>query len=214
MGGLFPINARLAQWLIPHFIRWGISANQITLLSLAAGLAGGWAFFQGTSAGMVWGALGFFAANLLDECDGSVARATGSSSGFGSWLDTLVGCAVHAAFFAGLGWGLGRQSAEPFWTWLGVLAAASVLIATAAYLIAQGFFRGQQGWIHPDPPRSTPPGRGEKIRAALRTDFSLVVLAAVAVGVLRWLIVGGLAGALLFWIPSDLFAAARQRQKS
>lgn len=209
---LFPLNAALARLLIPWFVRRGISANQITGLSLLVGMAGAVAFLEGTRAGMIWGALGFVAANLLDECDGSVARATGTNSGFGSWLDTLAGCVIHAIFFASLGFGLSYQSSEKIWWVLGMLAALSVVIATAAYITGQGIFRGKNGWRHPDPPRPDRPARMEWLRGALRTDFSLVVLVATVTGALRWLLWGGLLGAFLFWIPADFLAAARLRR--
>lgn len=209
----FPLNAALAKLLIPRFLRWGISANQITGLSLLAGMAGGVAFLEGTRAGMTWGAIGFLAANLLDECDGSVARATGTSSGFGSWFDTIVGCAVHALFFFSLGAGLSRQSSERIWGILGILAALSVVAATAAYVTEQGLFRGKNGWAHPDPPRSGCSDRVQWLKGALRTDFSLVVLLATMAGMLRWLLWGGVLGALLFWIPTDFLAAVRLRQE-
>lgn len=212
MSKVFPLNAALAKLLIPRFLKWRVSANQITGLSLLAGLAGGLAFLEGTRAGMMWGALGFLAANLLDECDGSVARANGTSSGFGSWFDTLAGCAVHAIFFASLGLGLSRQSSERIWAVLGMLTALGVVIATIAYVAGQGIFRGKNGWLHPDPPRPARPDRMEWLKGALRTDFSILVLVAVMAGMLRWLLWGGLLGAFLFWIPADFLAASRLRR--
>ena len=211
---IFPLNAALARILVPRFIRWGVSANQITALSLAAGMAGAVSFLQGTGPGRVGGAVGFFAANLLDECDGSVARLNGTSSGWGSWFDTLVGCAVHAAFFASLGWGLSRQKSEGIWALLGALIAASVIAATAVFIAGQVFSRGKRAWAHPDPPRLDPPGRMERLKGALRTDFSVVVLLAALAGALRWLLWGGLVGTLLFWIPSDFLAVSRLRRQS
>lgn len=210
---ILPLNASLAKLLVPRLVRWGISANQITALSLVAGLAGGGEFMQGTYAGMVAGALWFLLANLLDECDGSVARATGSSSGWGSWFDTIVGCLVHAAFFASLGYGLSKQWAENLWTLLGSLMAASVFFATLSFVVGQGLCRGKIGWLHPDPPRQAQPGRLDWLKGALRTDFSVVVLLASLAGSLRWVLWGGLLGTFLFWIPFELQSAARQRRK-
>ena len=210
---IFPLNGALAKLLIPQFIRWGVSANEITACSLLAGLAGAVAFIGGAQQGMIAGALWFFAANLLDECDGAVARANGTSSGWGSWFDTLVGCAVHAAFFASLGYGLSRQTSEARWVLLGALMGVSVVIATAAYIAGQGFFRGKRGWLHPDPPRTDKPGQMERVKGALRTDFSLVVLLASVAGALRWLLWGGLLGTFLFWIPFDFLSAARLRRQ-
>lgn len=211
---LFPLNAALAKLLVPGFVRLGITANQITGISLAAGLAGAYAFMQGTYAGMVGGSLWFLIANLLDECDGSVARATGTSSGWGSWFDTIVGCLVHASFFASLGLGLSRQWAEPLWALLGGLMGASVFFATAAFIIGQGIFRGETGWKHPDPPRPAQPSRADRLKGALRTDFSFIVLIASLAGRLHWLLWGGLLGTFLFWIPFELQAAVRMRRQN
>lgn len=210
---IFPINASLARLLIPGFLKIGITANQITGLSLIAGIAGAVSLLKGTPEAMVMGAFWFLAANLLDECDGAVARATGASSGWGSWFDTLVGCAVHALFFASLGLGVTRQSSEPIWALLGVLSALGVLLATAAFILAQGIFRGKEGWEHPDPPRTADQTRLERIKAGLRTDFSMLVFVASLMGALRWLLWGGLVGAFLFWIPADLLMAARLRRR-
>ena len=210
---LFPINAALARFLIPRFIRWGLTANQLTALSLAAGLAGCANLLQGTQAATVWGAVWFLLANLLDECDGSVARATGSASGFGSWFDTVAGCIVHSGFFLALGWGMTRQSSERVWALLGSLAAMGVVLATVTFVGGQSLVRGRAGWIHPDPPRTRPLGGFEWLRGGLRCDFSIVVLIAAIGGWLRWLLWGGLIGTFLFWIPTDFYLAARIRCK-
>lgn len=207
-----PFNAALGRRLVPFFIRNRMGAHQVTLLSLAAGAAGSALFLQAGQAGMIFGAVGFLAANVLDECDGSVARATGTSSGFGSWLDTVVGCLVHMSFFATLGLGLRRQIGQEIWAVLGWLAASGVFLSTVAYVLSQSFARGREGWRHPDPPRSGRKGRLEFLKGVLRTDFSVVVLAAALIGQLRWILWGGAVGAFLFWIPSDLWMAVRLRR--
>lgn len=208
------INATLARAIIPLFLRWRISANQITMLSLAIGLLGAVGFASGTAAGMIWGAMAFLAANLLDECDGSVARATGTSSGWGSWLDTLVGCAVHAVFFVGLGIGLSRALSERIWMLLGFLAGLGVIVSTAAYVVSQAMARGREAWLHPDPPRPAKKGFLEFLKGTLRTDFSVVVLIAAVLGSMKWILWGGFVGAFAFWIPSDLWMALRLKRSA
>ena len=207
-----PLNVVLARWLVPRLLKWGFTANQVTALSLVAGWVGCVGFVQGTQVGMVWGAVGFLVANLLDECDGSVARATGTSSNFGSWFDTIVGALVHMGFFFSLGVGLSRQTSEPVWRTAGALAALGVLLATVCYVLGQVYFRGRTAWLHPDPPRSARPAGFDRLKGGLRTDFSIVVLVAAVSGWLRWLLLGGLVGAFLFWIPADLVSAARLRR--
>ncbi len=208
----FPVNAVLARVLIPLFLRWKISANQVTVLSLLAGIAGGLCLVRGTTAGMFCGVAGFLLANLLDECDGSVARATGTSSGFGSWLDTLIGCKVHAIFFFCLGIGLSRATGQQGWFLVGGLAALGVIASTVIYVLTQRVVRGREAWIHPDPPRSSSPGWFEFIKGMLRTDFSVIVLAAAIAGRLHWILWGGLVGPFLFWIPADLWMALQMKR--
>ncbi len=211
--GRFPITRVLALRLVPLFVRWRISANVVSLLSLLAGVVGGTLLVEGTPAMMVCGVVGFMVANLLDECDGSVARALGTSSGLGSWLDTVVGCLVHMIFFISVGVGLTRQTAQPLWAVLGSLTGAGVFLATAAYIVSQSLARGRQGWEHPDPPAEEKSDRFEVLRAGLRTDFWVIALAAALLGWLPWLLWGAAVGPFLFWIPSDLWMAARIRQR-
>jgi len=115
-------------------------------------------------------------------------------------------------FFFSLGVGLTRQSSEPAWRAVGTLAALGVLTATVCYVLAQVYFRGRLAWLHPDPPRPAQIGGFERLKGGLRTDFSIVVLVAAISGWLRWLLLGGLVGAFLFWIPADLVSAARLRR--
>ncbi len=190
-----------------------MSANQVTTLSLFAGVLGGLFFLQGRPLGFALGAVLFFAANLLDECDGGVARATGKASGFGSWFDTATGCLVHMIFFFTVGLGLARQSGSSGWMTLGAVTALGVLLATVAFVGAQAWARGREAWIHPDPPRQTVTDPLEWLKAGLRTDFSWVVLLAAWLGVLRWILWGAFLGTYLFWIPGDFRAALRLRHR-
>lgn len=208
-----PLNAALGRWLVPFFIRFKISPHQVTLLSLAAGGCGAGLFLAGGRGGMVAGAAAFLAANVLDECDGSVARATGTSSGFGSWLDTVAGCLIHIGFFAALGVALSRQLGQRLWLVLGGWAAFGVFVSTTAFVVGQSLVRGREGLRHPDPPSSGRPNRLEFLKETLRTDFSLLVLAAAWVGRLHWILVGAALGAFLFWIPADLWMMFRLRRE-
>lgn len=212
--GLFPLNRALSCGLIPWFVRWGVSANQVTTVSLIAGLAAGLFLLQGRPFAFALGAILFILANLLDECDGGVARATGKASGLGSWFDTATGCLVHIVFFFSLGVGLTRQTGSSGWAVLGSATALGVLLSTAAFVAAQAWARGRDGWIHPDPPRGVvDTDRLEWLKTGLRSDFSWVVLLAAWLGGLGWILRGALLGTYLFWIPGDLRAALRLRRR-
>lgn len=207
-----PLNRFLGMRLVPLFVRLGISANQVTAFSLLAGLTGCFFLVEGNPGSLLLGTLCFVLANVLDEADGGVARATKTSSGFGSWLDTGVGCAVHAGFFFSLGWGLWRYSGQPSWIWLGAATSLGVVASTVSFLVAQVWARGKEAWLHPDPPRGPLPDPLEALKGSLRTDFSWIVLAAAALGMLGWILWGAFVGTFLFWIPADLRMAARLRR--
>lgn len=94
---------RLAQ-------RLGITANLVTvagfcIVVVAAGLI---AIGQ-----LLLGAVILVTGSLLDAVDGALARATGGSTAFGSFLDSTLDRAAEAILFAGIVAYLLRTSAEP-----------------------------------------------------------------------------------------------------
>lgn len=207
---IFPINRIFSQRVTPRLAALRLSPNQVTLLSLGAGLWGAWCFLRGDPKGWILGALALQVSYVLDNCDGELARMTGRSSGLGSWLDTLSDCLIHMAFFLSLGIGLYRVDADPRWQILGVVTAGGVFLTYLTYLIEQVQQRGREAWIHPDPPGSEQPERFTgKLKKVLREDFSLVVLASALLGRMGWLLVAGLIGAALYSILNLVSIARR-----
>lgn len=201
---MLPINRAVGRWLVPLFLWGGVSANTITLGSLLAGLLGGWWCSRGTPAAMLWGALGFLVANILDECDGQVARRTGTVSSFGAWLDTVTDSAVHIALFLGLAVGLHRQMLHGPWFWLGGVAAAGSLLSLALDV------GGPAAW-----PSAEGGGRDSRLARLtewFRIDFSLLVMASALVRQMGWILWAGSIGVFAIWIPSTLAIAARARR--
>lgn len=93
-----PLGARLA--------RTGISPDAVTLVGTAGAVTGslvffprGW-FFAGTL--VVW----FFV--MFDMLDGALARARGSASRWGAFLDSTLDRVADAAVFAALAWYFAR----------------------------------------------------------------------------------------------------------
>jgi hypothetical protein len=139
-----PINWRihrpLAFWLVLKPIErlpWRPSPNQITLLSGAAGVAGGGAAFMAPAHGPVWfvvAALLLFASVLLDCSDGMLARLTGQTSEFGMLLDGLVDAIVGAAFWLGMTWTTGKAFPGALWLWpLSFTILLSIVLHCALY---------------------------------------------------------------------------------
>ncbi len=78
------IVERTTRPLGEAFVRIGVSANAVTLLSLIAGGAAGAVLALGRP---LWGMVLIFLMMLLDALDGAVARAQGEPAAFGQVLD-------------------------------------------------------------------------------------------------------------------------------
>ncbi len=111
----------LAYTLVRTLHRLPVTPNQVTILSLVAGVIAAWAFSLGTSVGMVWGAILYGVANVLDCADGQLARLQNSGTLLGRVIDGMVDYIVSAAVFVGIGIGF---SGNAMW-WLVVLAGVS-----------------------------------------------------------------------------------------
>ena len=104
---------RLAQ-------RLGITPNRVTVIGfcvvvVAAGLV--------AAGQLLIGAVILVAGSLLDAVDGALARATGGSTAFGSFLDSTLDRAAEAILYVGIVVYFLRTSADP---------VAPVLLALAA----------------------------------------------------------------------------------
>lgn len=106
----------------------GLSADGVTLLMLAVGLAGSALLFVGG----VWPAIGAFAgvqAYLLLDCvDGEVARWNSTESPRGVYLDRVSHYLVEATLLVGLGWRAGGGD-DAVWLAVGLGAALAVVLA-------------------------------------------------------------------------------------
>ena len=210
---VFPLIRHVSKFATPVLLRLPISANQITITSLATGLTACWCFAQGTHRLAVAGGIIFFVTYVLDHCDGEVARSRGETSTFGWWLDSFVDWIVHSAFFIALGISAMRNYGAEVWLWMGVIAA---LGCTVNFFLAVYFgFSDRQNAeeeASENPPR-TPEGPSEWIlfafRELSRADFCFIVLG-LALFDLTWLLVPAAAiGSQVYWIMI-FFQAARQ----
>lgn len=86
------INRPLADLVVPLALRLGLAANQVSGLSFAIALAGmaGLLVLPNTPANASACTLLLLLAYVLDSADGKLARATGTSSAYGQWLDMTL----------------------------------------------------------------------------------------------------------------------------
>lgn len=106
----------------------GLSADGVTLLMLAVGLAGSTLLFVGG----VWPAIGAFVGVqlylLLDCVDGEVARWNSTESPRGVYLDRISHYLVEATLLVGLGWRAGGGEGA-VWLAVGLGAALAAVLA-------------------------------------------------------------------------------------
>ncbi|HWE35825.1 MAG TPA: CDP-alcohol phosphatidyltransferase family protein [Isosphaeraceae bacterium] len=114
-------SAIFGTWLA---VRLGLSAHQVTLASLLAGLAAAGAIATGTRLGFVAGVALAHLAFWLDHVDGQVARWRGTSSLDGVYFDYLMHHAASLALGFALGHGLAVRSGDPSWSAAGFSIAA------------------------------------------------------------------------------------------
>jgi CDP-alcohol phosphatidyltransferase-like enzyme len=101
--------------LVKGIARLPVTPNQITMASLAAGLAAAAAFSSGSRAGLASGALLYAIANVLDCADGQLARLQQSGTLLGRVVDGAADYLSGIAVFIGLGIGLGSSGAPSWW---------------------------------------------------------------------------------------------------
>ena len=212
---LLPITRQLSYPLTQLLHRLPISPNQITALSMIAGLIGAWCFAQGTWSMHIAGGFWLMACYTLDNCDGEIARLKAMSSDWGANFDDFVDWLVDSAFFATLGYGTWQVTGEALWAWLG---AAAAIGATIDYVIDIVFNARAKN----EPESKSREERATDVRKPedftdwliyifhklSRADFCLIVLGLALFNVLWILLPLGAIGAQAYWI-TDLFKWTR-----
>ncbi|NPA86527.1 MAG: CDP-alcohol phosphatidyltransferase family protein [Candidatus Diapherotrites archaeon] len=111
-----PVMRRIAR----HFSY--LPPNFVTLLSILVAIGAAYMFAQ-----QRWFAGGILAlvASFLDALDGAIARLTGKTSKWGSYLDAVVDRYVEGILFFGIGLGTG------LWPWVYLAMLGALLISYA-----------------------------------------------------------------------------------
>jgi phosphatidylglycerophosphate synthase len=212
---LFPLVRHFSYRLTPILLKWPITPNQITLISLFLGLAGAACFLSGIWSVGVMGGLLLVACYIFDNCDGEVARIKGLSSEFGARLDDLSDWLVDLSFFVALGYGTTQVTGQQFWLWLGLATALGIVID---YLVDQ-FKEAQHKKIAEAKTREERAQESRRPQDTLdwliyifhklsRADFCVIVLLLAVFNVTWVLLPLAAVGAQIYWI-TDLFERTR-----
>ena len=116
----------LAFLLVKLIYRTSITPNELTLASMVLGICGGVSYAIGTPVSLVAGALFSLLYNILDCCDGQLARLKHSGTPIGRILDGVADYVATVAAYVGLAIGYANSSANPALMWaFTVFAGAS-----------------------------------------------------------------------------------------
>lgn len=156
VDGLFAshVAGPIAFRIVGRVIDAPITPNQVTALSFLAIVASALAAACGTFLGNVAAVLLLQASFVLDMVDGQLARARGTGSAYGAFLDEISDRFGEAILYAGVAWGAAAARPE---TWpLAYAAIALVLLRHVGDLALLVRFRvdaageralQEDGWI-------------------------------------------------------------------
>lgn len=107
--------------------RTPLTANQLTVLTLAPAAAATFFFSRGTAAGSAWGILFFYLWAMLDHADGELARIKKTQSDFGRRLDDACDIVASNIMMIGLFAGLCARTDWPDGPLVALFAAGLLL---------------------------------------------------------------------------------------
>jgi phosphatidylglycerophosphate synthase len=119
------LHRRCSRWVTRLLLRTPVTPNQVSLSSLAIGLAAVWCFWHATASSALAGVFLYAIASIVDHSDGEIARLTFQESRFGANLDWTIDTLIHA----GIALGFGVTAGGSLMTAVGVLAAAGVTLS-------------------------------------------------------------------------------------
>lgn len=116
----------------------GLSANAVSLIGLACGMAAAFAYTQWTDPWMALiGLLLSMAWLVADGLDGKIARATGTASAFGRFLDGVCDHLIFILIYVSIAWTIGTVQG---WT--------LAMIAGAAHAVQSSLYEGERYRFH------------------------------------------------------------------
>jgi phosphatidylglycerophosphate synthase len=140
------LNRRMSIPISRQLIKLPISANMVSISTLAVGIVSAIFFALGGYWNTVLGALLCLFASILDGCDGEVARLKLLESDFGCWLETVCDYVFYFFLLIGMTIGQWRTSgSKSYLLWGGVL-----LFGALASFLAVGWQRRRLATEHPE----------------------------------------------------------------
>ncbi|MDP2726604.1 MAG: CDP-alcohol phosphatidyltransferase family protein, partial [Dehalococcoidia bacterium] len=124
------VDRTLSIFITKALLHTPVTANQVTLAYIIIGLLASVVMAFGGNTGWIAGAILLQVFYLLDHVDGELARVRGQASITGTYFDLLSHYIVHPAIFAGISFGLYRDTASLLVFLFGFVAALSAVLST------------------------------------------------------------------------------------
>ena len=124
-----PISRQVTRLLLP----WPVTPNAMTLAAAVFGVVGAVVACRGGYWRVLAGAALFEVQNILDGCDGEIARLKYLRSRGGEWLDQVIDDVLNIAFLIAIGVALARGGASYAWPVTVAAAIAQLLHVVGLY---------------------------------------------------------------------------------
>lgn len=161
-----PVNLWLHRPLAYGFVaavyRTSLTPNQVTLLSLCAGIAAAACFVAGTPGAMLWGGALLWSSAILDGADGILARAKNTFSELGRALDGTADAMVGVISVAGAAYHLWAKQGD-----LGLMLAVLAALGSAILHIYLYDYYKESFMLMTDPQWNGVPLRRADVRERL-----------------------------------------------
>jgi phosphatidylglycerophosphate synthase len=106
------LSRRISPFISKRLAHTRVKPNQITLVGVAIGLVGAFFLSRPGYWPQLMGSLLFLCFAVIDGVDGEVSRLRLQESQFGYYLDMITDNIVNVAIFAGIAFGLYRDTAD------------------------------------------------------------------------------------------------------
>jgi len=140
------LNRKISVPISRLLIKFPVTANMVSIFTLAVGFASGAFFARGGYWNTLLGAFLCLLSSILDGCDGEVARLKIQESAFGCWLETVCDYVFYLILFVGMTLGLWRSSGSRIYLECGGL----LLFGAIASFLATGWQRHRLAGKRPE----------------------------------------------------------------
>lgn len=209
--GIFAkLNRRISVPISRQLIKWPITPNTVSILTLGVGFASGVYFAMGGYWNTLFAALLSLWASILDGCDGEVARLKLLESDFGCWLETVCDYLYYLFIFSGMAIGLIRTVGPKFVVW-----AALLLFGAVATFLVTGLGRHRLARGRPEQYLAIWQAQAEKrrenlvLRLGRQTEFMIrrcflpwAILGFATLGLTNAVLIAAAIGANCAWLIS------------